>query len=978
MTRATAGRAPALFSFIALAAVTTLPALVGCNNDSGSVVTAESSKYRAADGSGASGGDESSKSGTATDDPSSNKTADGGTTGAGRSGQDDPGDGRATPDSASTDTPPSKPPTQPGNVGDPITVPDGMPDELLKFITMLQKSQPRGATRDQQRADYIEMQEAIVTAADRIMASEADDATRNRAAHSKLDALRTLIELEVPGVNGRIADFCAVLRKDKSPELAVTGRLMSFLLDVDAVADSEDGNAEKVIEELTAILAEEKKDEQVFTFAQMAIQRFLGSQRSPDAGRIMRVLGEAYQAHENEQLADAARDLLEYAPVAELDLPNQLQALMRDEPDAAQQLLASVQQLLAAGKPGETTLSVVAQVAEIMERTGHYEAGGKVLDGIEVAFRSHDDEKLAATARDTVERLRKHLAIVGKPFAVEGVLLDGTKFDWGQYKGKVVLIDFWASWCGPCIAELPNIQQNYELYHDKGFEVVGVNLDDSRKDVDDFLADFKLPWNTVISADPEAQGFDNPLAVACGIDSIPFIVLVNREGVAEALHVRGDELGERLAKLLGPAGDADNLEDEKTDADEDKTDDAPSGGEAGDATNGDQGAATAPPRADRFVWQRVAATLLPVLFLQADAQPAADAQNDNPYLPDPDLSPDELVEFLLDMQEKPRSIRERPGFAEALVAAADRVLATQTTDANHIVAAETAFNTLHEKACLGDEKADQRLMEFVDLLKDDKREAIARQVTFFQMERKAIEAYKLSREEIPAAIDPLVEYLAGQTLTPRHLRFASSLVKAVNQLDEESDPQKRNEYGELREKYFDRLGKVLAGSDDKQVVAYGRKLVQSSEQPTVDLVGKPLAIEGVTALGAEFNWSAYRGKVVLVDFWATWCGPCRRQMPEVKDYFQKHKDAGFDIVGINLDSDTEALAKYLDENQIEWEQLVGEAPKKLAKDLGVRGIPTLVLVDRDGTVIATSHKAEEILPQATRLLEGAPAAESTP
>jgi thiol-disulfide isomerase/thioredoxin len=362
--------------------------------------------------------------------------------------------------------------------------------------------------------------------------------------------------------------------------------------------------------------------------------------------------------------------------------------------------------------------------------------------------------------------------------------------------------------------------------------------------------------------------------------------------------------------------------------------------------------------------------MLAVLVLQADAQGAA-AQDDNPYLPDPDLSPDELVQFMLAMQEKPKSIRERPGFAEAVIAAADRVLATQTTDANRAVAAETALATLHEKACLGDEKADQRLMEFVELLQEDKAEAIARQVTFFQKERQAIEAHKLSREEIPAAVDALREYLAGQTLTPRHLRFASSLVKAINQLDDESDPEKRHEYGELREKYFDQLATLLAKSDDKQVVAYGKKLAQSSQESTVDLVGKPLALEGVTALGTEFQWSAYRGKVVLVDFWATWCGPCRRQMPQLKEFYEKHKAAGFEIVGINLDRDNAALAKYLDENQIVWEHLVGDEPKSIAKELGVRAIPTLVLVDRDGTVIATSHKAEEMLPQATRLLEGA-------
>jgi hypothetical protein len=101
---------------------------------------------------------------------------------------------------------------------------------------------------------------------------------------------------------------------------------------------------------------------------------------------------------------------------------------------------------------------------------------------------------------------------------------------------------------------MPNLKQSYEKYRDQGFEVVGVNIDDDPQTVRKFLAFQPLPWTTVISADPNARGFEHPLAVKCGIDAIPFLVLIGRDGKVNALHVGGEKLDQKLAQLLGPAG----------------------------------------------------------------------------------------------------------------------------------------------------------------------------------------------------------------------------------------------------------------------------------------------------------------------------------------------------------------------------------------------------------------------------------------
>ncbi|MDE0017569.1 MAG: TlpA disulfide reductase family protein [Candidatus Poribacteria bacterium] len=88
------------------------------------------------------------------------------------------------------------------------------------------------------------------------------------------------------------------------------------------------------------------------------------------------------------------------------------------------------------------------------------------------------------------------------------------------------------------------------------------------------------------------------------------------------------------------------------------------------------------------------------------------------------------------------------------------------------------------------------------------------------------------------------------------------------------------------------------------------------------LVGKVVPNFSATDLhGKPISLQDYRGKVVLLDFWAVWCGPCVGEMPNVKEVYETHKYQGFDIIGISLDTDEERLRNYLKENDIPWRQI---------------------------------------------------------
>ena len=192
-----------------------------------------------------------------------------------------------------------------------------------------------------------------------------------------------------------------------------------------------------------------------------------------------------------------------------------------------------------------------------LELFQNIDRGTAILKEIEMHY---PDTKFADQAADLIseaaqiqfqdEQLKEQMAKfpTGQPLPDFDLKdLDGKPISIGRLKGKVVLLDFWATWCEPCMVEMPNVIATYQKHHGEGLEIIGVTSDDDRHELNAFLQKQKgVAWPQYF----DGKGSDNEIAAKYGVNLIPFAVLLDRDGKVIATSLRGPKLEEAVVKAL--------------------------------------------------------------------------------------------------------------------------------------------------------------------------------------------------------------------------------------------------------------------------------------------------------------------------------------------------------------------------------------------------------------------------------------------
>jgi len=208
---------------------------------------------------------------------------------------------------------------------------------------------------------------------------------------------------------------------------------------------------------------------------------------------------------------------------------------------AAQKALADQAAELAKANPTDNSLTASLLAMTQMGSSSH-EITNRLEDMI-LGMKS----AAAGMMRPMIEAHRKVAALENKPLVIKGVKNGGGDFTTDAWKGKVVMVDFWATWCQPCMQALPRVKKAYSTFHDKGLEIVGVSCDEDADALNKFLkSNPDMPWPQLF--DPKMAGW-NPIATELNVSSIPTMFLIDKKGILRTVDA-GDDFEEQIAKLL--------------------------------------------------------------------------------------------------------------------------------------------------------------------------------------------------------------------------------------------------------------------------------------------------------------------------------------------------------------------------------------------------------------------------------------------
>ncbi|MBQ4142913.1 MAG: redoxin domain-containing protein [Thermoguttaceae bacterium] len=595
-----------------------------------------------------------------------------------------------------------------------------------------------------------------------------------------------------------------------------------------------------------------------------------------------------------------------------------------------------------------------------------------LLEAVTEALKS-SSEPWAPQAQAQLAGKLTQMMLPGNPLVLEAETLDGKPVKIQDFVGKTVLVDVWATWCDPCCAEIPNMRKAYDAFHDAGFEIIGLSVDSDLDRLRTFVEKEQLPWIVAVENIPEGSEIQS-FSDRYGITGIPAMFLVGADGKVLTVKARG-----RLMELLSeiyPEAAAKAAEAERKAAEELENSlklDAPEA-EALEKTLDEDVSSQSMSTTENSV-ENAADGQLPAVLAEFSKLPeTADLDTMRDFLQQWDLRAYEVQTALTQMDEASAfALFEK--IMKVRGQAADAVIADPNAGAEDLklaVEVKSGVILFLNQQTMDLAQANADFDALVKVLDARNAQAAVVQAQVAQLMGTSHFAAKMpGLEEMEQKLDRLAEICvrakAAKCMDGDMMGHFMQMVVYAN--DVGVTPEKIN-------RTCAALRDAVVATGDPQLLNTADFLTGMARRAT--LPGKKMELVGVTLDGQEVDIQKdYAGKVVLVDFWATWCNPCVMELTNLeRQYYAKYHEKGFEILGFSIDVDRNQLRAFLERRKLPWQTILQKDGAAGCEEpvyyYGIQAIPCLILVGPDGKVIREipTMRRDEVLVEELKKIYG--------
>lgn len=482
---------------------------------------------------------------------------------------------------------------------------------------------------------------------------------------------------------------------------------------------------------------------------------------------------------------------------------------------------------------------------------------------------------------------------------------DGKSIRFSDLKGKYVLIDFWASWCGPCKASFPHLKEVYEKYKGNKFEIYSISIDKNKEAWLKESARQQLPWLQTLDTKNIAQaGF--------AVTAVPMTYLIGPDGKIIMKAVGFDPNGkspleEKLQELFGKkdAGVSFQINGEIDDVKE-------------------PAKVVIRFRKD----DKAFADTVPLVDGRFSMKGAIE-------------KPDRSMLYMIKESDDPR-IRVAMGF-DGSIKGRDGMMLYLDEGNISVKGATLKTATVTGSAA----HKDFLVLEQMSRPVYDKLNAIEEKMTRLPADQRNGPEFIALRDQMRATFTELQPVELAFIKSHNDSYVAWNLVADMNVV---ANP---DEYRQLLNNFSP---KFLHSAD-------GKKVVQRLDAIVKTAIGQPAPdFTQLNAEGKPVSLSSFKGKYLLLDFWASWCGPCRAENPNLVKAYGKFKEKGFEILAVSIDDKKDAWLKAIAEDRLPWIQVsdLKGAQNEAGQLYNILAVPQNFLLDKNGVIIARNLRGEAL------------------